>query len=48
MKVIYKITHPNAKIYIGRDLTDTLNYFGRADSRLIEQISRGSNGETSP
>lgn len=36
MKVIYKITYPNGKIYIGKDLTDTLNYFGSADSSLIE------------
>ena len=36
MKVIYKITYPNGKIYIGKDLTGTLNYFGSADSRLIE------------
>ncbi len=27
MKVIYKITYPNGKIYIGKDLTNTLNYF---------------------
>ena len=37
MKVIYKITYPNGKIYIGSDLTDTLNYFGSANSKLIEQ-----------
>ena len=37
MKVIYKITYPNGKIYIGKDLTDNINYFGTADSRLIEQ-----------
>lgn len=37
MKVVYKITYPNGKIYVGKDLTDTLNYFGSADSRLIEQ-----------
>ena len=37
MKVIYKITYPNAKIYVGKDLTDTLNYFGSADSSLIEK-----------
>lgn len=37
MKVIYKITYPNGKIYIGKDFTDTLNYFGSADSKLIEQ-----------
>lgn len=37
MKVIYKITYPNEKIYIGKDLTDTLNYFGSANSELIEE-----------
>ncbi|SDZ02383.1 hypothetical protein [Nitrosomonas halophila] len=37
MKVIYKITCPNGKIYLGKDLTGTLNYFGSADSRLIER-----------
>jgi len=37
MKVIYKITYPNGKIYIGKDLTDTINYFGSADSRLIKK-----------
>jgi len=37
MKVIYKITYPNGKIYIGKDLTDTINYFGSADSRIIEK-----------
>lgn len=37
VKVIYKITYPNGKIYVGKDLTDTLNYFGSADSRLIER-----------
>ena len=36
-KVIYKITYPNGKIYIGKDLVDTLNYFGSADSKLIEE-----------
>jgi hypothetical protein len=35
--IIYKITYPNGKIYVGQDRTDTLNYFGSADSRLIEQ-----------
>ena len=37
MKVIYKITYPNGKIYIGQDLTDTINYFGSANSKLIEK-----------
>ena len=37
MKVIYKITYPNGKIYIGKDLTDSINYFGSASSKLIEK-----------
>ena len=37
MKVVYKITYPNGKIYVGRDLTGTLNYFGSASSKLVEQ-----------
>jgi hypothetical protein len=35
MKVIYKITYPNGKIYIGKDLTDSINYFGSASDQLI-------------
>ena len=35
MKLIYKITYPNGKIYIGKDLTDSINYFGSADGNLI-------------
>lgn len=35
MKIIYKITYPNGKIYIGKDLTDSINYFGSANSALI-------------
>jgi outer membrane protein assembly factor BamB len=35
VKVIYKITYPNGKIYVGKDLTGTLTYFGSADSKLI-------------
>jgi hypothetical protein len=37
MKVIYKITYPNGKIYIGQDMTDSINYFGSASSKLIEK-----------
>ena len=37
MKVIYKITYPNGKIYVGKDLTDSINYFGSADSKRIEK-----------
>lgn len=35
MKVIYKITYPNGKIYIGKALTGTLTYFGSANSHMI-------------
>jgi hypothetical protein len=35
MKVVYKITYPNGKIYVGKDLTDSINYFGSAASDLI-------------
>lgn len=36
MKWIYKITYPNGKIYIGKDLTGTFRYFGSPNNRLIE------------
>ena len=35
MKVIYKITYPNGKIYVGKDLTNSINYFGSANDALI-------------
>lgn len=35
MKVIYKITYPNGKIYVGKDLTDTISYFGSASAEAI-------------
>jgi hypothetical protein len=37
LKVVYRITYPNGKIYIGKDLTDSINYFGSASSALIAQ-----------
>jgi hypothetical protein len=37
VSVIYKITYPNGKIYIGQDRTDSINYFGSADSTLIAE-----------
>jgi hypothetical protein len=36
MKVVYKITWPNGKIYVGSDLTDTITSFGSAAKHLIE------------
>jgi hypothetical protein len=35
VNVIYKITYPNGKIYIGQDRTNSINYFGSASSELI-------------
>ncbi len=37
MKWIYKITYPNVKIYIGKDLTGSINYFGSANNSLIKK-----------
>jgi hypothetical protein len=34
-KAVYRVTYPNGKIYVGKDLTGTLTYFGSPDSRLI-------------
>jgi hypothetical protein len=39
MKVVYKITYPNGKICIGQDVTDRINYFGSANSRLLAKDS---------
>jgi hypothetical protein len=36
-KVVYKITYPNGKIYVGSDLTDTPTYFGSANPDLVRQ-----------
>jgi hypothetical protein len=36
MNVIYKITYPNKKIYVGQDITDSLmTYFGSGDPHYI-------------
>jgi hypothetical protein len=37
LKGVYKITYPNGKIYIGKDLTNTLTYFGSVDSAQVEK-----------
>ena len=36
LKIVYKITYPNGKIYIGKDLTGTFRYFGSPNSKLLE------------
>ncbi len=37
MSVIYKITYPNGKIYVGQDLTDSIRYFGSPNRKLLEK-----------
>lgn len=38
MKVVYKITYPNGKIYVGSDLTDSrLTYFGSPSKELLRR-----------
>ena len=37
VKTIYKITYPKGKLYVGQDRTGSANYFGSADSKIIEQ-----------
>jgi hypothetical protein len=36
MKVICEITYLSGEIYVGKDLTGSINYFGSASSKLIE------------
>ena len=33
--MIYKITYPNGKIYVGKDLTGTLTYFGSPNPAIV-------------
>jgi hypothetical protein len=35
VSVIYKITYPNGKIYIGSDMTDSISYFGSVDADTL-------------
>ncbi len=37
IKVIYKITYPNGKIYVGKDLTGTLTYFGSPNPAVVAE-----------
>ena len=36
MNIIYKITYPNGKIYIGQDRTNTITYFGSVNRDLVK------------
>jgi hypothetical protein len=33
--IIYKITYPNGKIYVGKDHTNSINYWGSANDEYI-------------
>jgi hypothetical protein len=35
LKVIYKITYPNQKIYVGQDVTNSIGYFGSPNSTCL-------------
>lgn len=35
-KVVYKITFPNGKIYIGQDVTDSVHYYGSPSRTAVE------------
>lgn len=37
LKVVYKITYPNGKIYIGKDLTNSINYWGSPQDSIIAE-----------
>jgi len=37
MNVVYRITYPNGKIYVGQDRTNSINYFGSASDALISK-----------
>jgi hypothetical protein len=37
MNVVYRITYPNGKIYVGQDRTNSINYFGSASDLLISK-----------
>jgi len=35
LKVVYKVTYPNGKIYVGSDITEDIRYFGSPDPKYI-------------
>lgn len=35
MKIVYKITYPNGKMYVGKDLVYNLTYFGSPANGLV-------------
>ncbi len=37
MQLVYKMTYPNRKIYVGQDVTDSINYFGSPKEALVKR-----------
>ena len=37
LKVIYKITYPNGKIYVGQDRVASMRYFGSPDQQALAE-----------
>jgi hypothetical protein len=35
VRIVYKLTYPNGKIYVGKDMTNSINYFGSASHKLV-------------
>lgn len=35
LRIVYMIVYPNGKIYVGQDVTDSIDYFGSANADLI-------------
>jgi hypothetical protein len=35
LRIVYVITYPNGKLYVGKDMTNDINYFGSANGALI-------------
>jgi hypothetical protein len=33
--IIYKVTYPNGKIYVGQDRTNSISYFGSPDDAYV-------------
>jgi hypothetical protein len=37
MPVVFKVTFPNGKIYVGKDMAGEINYLGSNDPKIIQQ-----------
>jgi len=46
MPVVYKVTYPNGKVYVGSELTDTFSYLGSPSAKM--RIAADLNAGTIP